>query len=139
MPQLIAGKAMVREAVRARNLEAAPVAAGEQRRLAFAAAAPDGADSVDDVSRGQIVPPGQLRVAGRAAAEPGAFLQQPRAGGAVDRPVHPAAAQQRRIGRIDDRVDVEPGNVAAPDLNPLDRHRHLPAIPPHRWTVKDKA
>ena len=84
---------MVREAVLAGDFEAAAVAAGEQRRLAFAAAAPDRADGVDDVPRGQIVAAGQLRVAGRAAAEPPAFLQQPGPGRAVDRPVHPAAAQ----------------------------------------------
>ena len=39
-----------------------------------------------------------------AAAERAALLEQRRPGGAVDRAVDPAAAEQARVGGVDDRV-----------------------------------
>lgn len=41
-----------------------------------------------------------------------ARLEQPAAGGAMNRPVHTAAAQQCLVGGVDDGVDVEPRDVA---------------------------
>jgi hypothetical protein len=35
----------------------------------------------------------------------------------MDRPVDPAAAEQRRVGRVDDRVDALLRDVAADDLD----------------------
>ena len=91
--------------------ERALITRGEQRRFAPAAAVPDGAHRVNHVARRQSIAARDARLAGRAAAERAAFGQQFRSGRAVDRTVDAAAAQQRRIGRVDDRVDVEPGDV----------------------------
>ena len=55
---------------------------------------------------------------GRAAAQRAALGQQSRAGSAVDRAVHAAAAQQRGVGGVDDGVDVEPRDVALDDRHP---------------------
>src|SRR5438105_4517984 len=59
----------------------------------------------------------QLGVAGGAAAELAALGQDRGSAGAVDRAVDPAAAQQRRVGRIDDRVGRLRGDVAAHQLD----------------------
>ena len=63
---------------------------------------------MDHVLRGQAVAERDLGVAGGAAAERAAFAQQLRPGGAVDRAVDPAAAEQRVVRGVDDRVDLEP-------------------------------
>ena len=54
--------------------------------------------------------------AGFAAVERFAFLQQLRACGTMDRAVDPAAAEQRRVRRIDDGVDRERGDVGDDDI-----------------------
>jgi hypothetical protein len=92
----------------------AVMAAAEQLRLAVLAALPDGADGVDDVLDRQPAGAGDLRVAGVAAAQRAALLQQLRSGGAVDRTVDPPAAAQAGVGRVDDRVGLGVlGDVAA--------------------------
>jgi hypothetical protein len=53
-----------------------------------------------------------------AGAKVAALLQDRRATLAVDRPVDPAAAQQRRVGRVDDRVDLLGRDVAGDQLDP---------------------
>ena len=40
-----------------------------------------------------------------------------RTGRSVDRAVHPAAAEQARVRRVDDRIDVLPGDVASHELD----------------------
>ena len=53
-----------------------------------------------------------------AAAERLALAQQIRPGGAVNRAIDAAAAQQRAVRRVDDRIDVERGDVRHARLDP---------------------
>src|SRR5262249_3184077 len=86
------------EAVIARELQAAPIAGGEQRGPVLVAAAPARPDGVNDVARLQPVAERDLGVAGVAAVEAATLLQQLRPRPTVDRPVYAAAAEQRGIG-----------------------------------------
>jgi len=124
-----------RDLVRMSEREAVPIAGREQFRLALVPAAPDRPDRMDDVPRGQSIAFGKLRLARPAAAEQPAFVNQLRPGGAVDGPIDAAAAEQRTVRRIDDRVHLEPGDVAAMDFDPVVRHLALPAVsaPPLRY------
>jgi len=96
--------------LRLRDLQRAGVAGGEQLGLAERAA-PDRPHSVDDEARRQQVALGQLGVAGFAAAEKSTLMNKVRSGGAMNGAIHPAAAQERRIGGVDDGVDVERGDI----------------------------
>ena len=49
---------------------------------------------------------------------------------AMDRPVHPSAAQQTAIGGVDDHVDALSGDVPAHDVDPI--HVHGPQNTPGR-------
>ena len=93
----------------------AAIGGGEERRLTFAAAAPDRADGVDNVAGGQTVaavirasPVGQPPIARHSARSSGP-------GGAMDRAVDAAAAEQALVRRVDDGVDVERGDVGDDD------------------------
>ncbi len=97
--------------MRVSDLERSPVAGGKQRRLAVRSAVPDRTDRVDHVPRAQPVSAGKLRVAGRAAAERAALLEQPRAGCTMDRAVDATASEQRLVRRIHDRIDIERRDV----------------------------
>ena len=92
------------------------IAGREQIRLAARAAVPHRPDRVDDVFRRQVVAARDLRRAGGAAAERSAFRQQLPSGGAVDRAIDPAAAEQRGVGGVDDGVDRERGDVGDHDF-----------------------
>src|SRR5687767_5931377 len=95
-----------------RNFERASIARREQRRFVVDATAPDRPDGVDHVSRGQSVTAGDLRIPGPATAEAAAFLQQTGSRRAMDRAVHAAPAEQRLVRGVDDRVDVERGDIS---------------------------
>ena len=58
------------------------------------------------------------------------YQQAPAAGtgGAVDRPVDPAATHQARVGRVDNRVDAHLGDVSTNKLQPLPYARHKAII-----------
>src|SRR5690606_36169331 len=100
---------------------AVAVAGREEVRFAFVAALPERADGVDDEAGGQ----GESRcdagfAGGTADAAPdfgnGATGgEQGRAGGAVDRTVHAAAAEQGFVRRVHDRVDAEFAKVGFDD------------------------
>ena len=94
------------------------------------AAVPHRADGVDHVARGKQTGGSGFRVAGLAAAEQPALLEDRGAAGSVDRAVHAAAAAQRLVGRVDDRVHVLLGDVAANELDQALRQR--PKIKPPR-------
>src|SRR5690606_26773100 len=98
-------------------------------RLARGAAAPHRAHGVDDPAGGQVVAPGRLGVAGVAAAEGAALGQQAGPGGPVDGAVDAAAAEQRAVGGVHDRVDLEGRDVAGDDLDA--RVRVHPGDPLH--------
>ena len=72
----------------------------------------DGADGMDDILCGQLVGVCGFGVAGFASVECVAFGEELFAGCAVDGAVDAAAAEERRVGGIDDGVRVELGNVA---------------------------
>ena len=95
-----------------RHLERAPVARGEELVLTRPSALPDRPHCVDDVTRQKIAGGGRLRVAGLAAAEQPAFLQDRGPTAAMDGPVHTAAPEQRRVRGVHDRVDLLGRNVA---------------------------
>ena len=59
----------------------------------MAAAAPHGTDRVDDPLGEQVVAASGLRLAGVAAAEAAAFVEQAGAGSEVDGAVDPATAE----------------------------------------------
>jgi len=94
------------------------VTGGRQRVFVAAAAAPDRSHGVDDVACVQLVPAGDPCLAGGTTAQPAALVQQSGAGGTVNGAIDPAAAQQRFVRRVDDRVHRERGYVALDDFHP---------------------
>ena len=72
---------------------------------------------MDDVLRRHVSRSGDLGVARRASPEFSACLEYGRPASAVDRAVDPAAAEQRRIGRVDNGVHRLLGQVALDHLD----------------------
>ena len=99
------------EIVLAGESEAALIATGEELGLVVGAAVPDGAYGVEDVAGGEAVPLGELGLAGFAAAEEAARVEEFGAGGAVDGAIYASAAEERAVGGVDDGVDGEGGDV----------------------------
>jgi len=93
------------------KVEGVAVAVAQECGLAGRPAGPHRSDRMDDVSRRQLVAAGQFGLAGCAAAELPACLEQTRAGRAVNRAVHPAAAEQRGVCRVHDRVQRQRRDV----------------------------
>jgi len=94
----------------------AAIAGRERGVLTGAAAVPDRTDGMDHMPRRQRISIGDLGVAGGAAIEAAARGEQVRTCGAMDRAVDSAAAEQRAIGGIDDRVERERRDVGDDDL-----------------------
>ena len=92
------------------------------------AALPDGADRVDDVTRGQLAGRRRLRIAGLAAAESAAFLENGGPAAAMNGSVHAAAAQQGGIRRVYDRVDLLGRDVALSERDSF-RSSHTITVP----------
>lgn len=80
------------------------------------AAMPDRTDGMDHVFGRQPVSAGDLGIAGVAATERAAFVEQLRARGTVDGAINTAAAQQRRVGRVDDGVNAQCRNISDDDF-----------------------
>ena len=115
-----------REGDRAQRRAPRPARASWHRRWPAAAprrlaALPDRADGVDDMAGLEAIAARDLGLAGLAAAERAAFGEQLRPGGAMDGAVDAAAAEQGGVGRVDDGVDVERGDVGLEDLDAV-RH-----------------
>jgi hypothetical protein len=70
---------------------------------------------MDDVPGRKGVPPGQAGFAGLTPAKPTAFGEQSRSGRTMNRPIHAAAAKQRRIRRVHDCVHLQTGDVTFDD------------------------
>jgi len=68
------------------------------------------------MARLEAVTAGDARLTGETSAELAAFLKKLRARCSMDGAVDAAAAKQRLVGRVDDRIDVECGDVGADDL-----------------------
>ena len=81
--------------------------------LAVLTAVPNRAHGVDDVAARQAVRAGDLGLAGPAAAQSPALLEQLRPRRTVDAAIHAATAQKRFICRIDDSVNLHFRNVVA--------------------------
>ena len=100
------------------------VAGGEPLGFAVPPAVPDRADGVNDPLRRQVEAgrdphlPGRAPHAGGDLGDRPAGRRQPRPGGAVDRPVHPAAPQHPFVRRVHDGIDRQRRDVAADDANP---------------------
>src|SRR5262249_46684257 len=122
-----------REAVLACDRHRLAVTRRQLAALAALAAAIDRADRVDHEARLEPVAARQLRIAGLAAAERAALREQLLAGRAVDRAVDPTAAQQAGVRRVDDRVDVEGGDVGFHDRDPA-LHIHIVHDTLSSWT-----
>jgi len=56
---------------------------------------------------------GELGIARLAATQPSALGQQLGTGGAMNRAVDAPAAEQRRVGGVDDRINPQRGDVGA--------------------------
>src|SRR6185295_15133860 len=107
-----------------------PVAGGELLRLAARPAAPDRPDGVDHVPRRQPSRAGDLRIARLAATQVATLGEQLGPGGAVDRAVDAPAAEQRRVGGVDDRVRLGVlRDVAAMERDLRHRGRRVYAYP----------
>ena len=104
-----------------RDRETGLVAAGEDGSLARIAATPDRPDGMDHMSGGQPIAARQPRLARRTATDRTAFGEKLGACRAVDRPIDAAAAEQRGICGVDDRVDPEPRDVATLQANAVVR------------------
>jgi hypothetical protein len=61
---------------------------------------------MNNMPRRKLVALGDLGIAGFAATKRAAFGKQPKSGGAMDRAIDPAAAQQRSVRGVDDGVNA---------------------------------
>ena len=68
----------------------------------------------------QPVAAADFRAAGRAAAKLAAFCHKLRSGGTMDGAIDAAAAQQRAVGRVDDRIERKRGDIGDADIEPRD-------------------
>ena len=107
MPVEMAGKATEAEMLAWHSSMRAAIAGGEQLVLAVAAAVPDRSDGMNHMPCRQPIAAGDLGVAGLAAMKRAAFGEQLRPGGAMDRAIDAAAAEQRRVGGVDDGVNAQ--------------------------------
>src|SRR6266571_8567797 len=94
---------------------------------------PDRADGVDDPFGRQFVALGDSCLASRAPAQLSAFLEQLRSGGVMDGAIHPAAAEQGRVGGVDNCIHLLLGDVTFDDPDPIRNgffaHRSLSISP----------
>ena len=66
----------------------------------------------------ETIPFGDLGIAGLAAVQHAAFKNKLRPRGPMDRTIDTTAAQQRRIGGVDDRVNAKRCNIGDDDFQP---------------------
>src|SRR5205823_6125827 len=89
----------------------------KQLGLALVASPPDRPDRMQHVARRQAPAAGRLDVAGFAAAQLAALLEDRRASRAMNRSVDAATAEERGVRGVDDRVDFLHGDVAEDELD----------------------
>ena len=105
-----------------RQRKARPVAGGELLPLTALTAVPHRADGVDNVAARQAVSAGDLGLAGSAAAQRPALLEQLRSRRTVDAAIHAASTQQRLIRRVDDSVHAHFRDIVSNDDKGHDTH-----------------
>ena len=113
-------------------LQAFEITGAQERILAVSPSVPDRPGRVDHIFGGEIIALCDFGLARAAAAERAALVQKTRPRGAVDRAVHTAAAQQRAVGGVDDRIGPLAGDIPADNeksfhLHPLNSISILPS------------
>ncbi len=94
------------------QFKTAAVAGGEFLVFVVVSSAPDGPDGVKDPLGRKAEAGSSFGFTGSAAIQIAAGVEQFGAGGAMDGAVDTAAAEQRGVGRVDDDIDVQCGDVA---------------------------
>jgi hypothetical protein len=94
---------------------------------------PNWADCVNDKTRRQPISASNFRVTGLTTAEGPAFSKQVRASGAMNCPIDSSAAEERRVRRVYDGIDIEFRDIALNDLDlrVLILHERILAMPKH--------
>jgi hypothetical protein len=112
------GKSNRGKAVGLAQFDGAAIA--RRQRLVFtpAAAVPDRADGMNHMPRRQPIAAGDFGAAGFAALEGAALGKEVGPGRAMDRTIHAATAEQRRIRGVDDSVNAQRRNVGDDDFQP---------------------
>jgi hypothetical protein len=100
------------------QLTCAPITRRQRFVFALVSAVPNRAHGVNHMARRQPITPGDFGVAGCAAMKRAAFRQQFLPGRAMDRAIHAAAAEQRRIRGVDDGVNAKCRDVGDGDFEP---------------------
>jgi hypothetical protein len=72
---------------------------------------------VNNEPRRQTITPGEFGLADGASLQQAAFLQEFGTGRAMYRAIDSTAAEQGRVRRVDDRVNVQGRNVSLPGAN----------------------
>ena len=106
--------------------KAVAIAVREQVILPALPAVPDRSRCVDDVPRRQSVSAGDLGLSGFASAQRAALCQKFRARRAMDGTIHTTAAQKACVGRVDNRVGLNLGDISLNDLDSCLHHTDLP-------------
>ena len=96
----------------------AAVAGGEQTIFTETAIIPHRSNRVDHMSGLETIPFGDLGIAGLAAVQHAAFKNKLGPRGPMNRAIDPTAAQQRRIGGVDDGVNAKRCNIGDDDFQP---------------------
>ena len=100
------------------KFDRAPITRRQRFVLALAPAVPDRADGMNHMPGRKPIAVGDLGAAGFAAMERAAFDQKRGAGRAMDRTIHATAAEERRIGGVDDSVNAQRRDVGDEDFQP---------------------
>jgi hypothetical protein len=100
------------------KLTCAPITRRQRFIFALVSAVPDRTHGMNHMPRRQPIAPGDFGIAGGAAIEGAAFREQFWSGRTVDRAVHAAAAQQRRIRGVDDSVNAKCRDIGDGDFQP---------------------
>lgn len=98
------------------NFKTGNVATCEEFPLAVISTIPHWADGVNDVVGGETIAPGELCLAGFAAAEQATLVEKFWTGSAMNRSVNPSTAQQGTVGGVDDGIDGQGGDVGFENL-----------------------
>lgn len=110
-----------------RQLQRIPITIRQCLRFAAFPAAPHRSDRVNHKPGRQTIPAGNFRFARMATAKCSALRKQFGSGCAMNRAVDSASAEQRGVGRVHNRVDVELGNVTTYYADPSPGSFHFKA------------
>src|SRR5882724_361188 len=100
-----------------RDLQRVAITICQRLRLSMFSAAPDRSDGVDHKAGGQMISTSDFRFARWTTAQGATFGEQFRAGSAVNFPIDSSSAEERRVRRVHNCVNLELGDIAAQDFN----------------------